>query len=65
MSSLIYFKAKNEEKIKKVYFFVHASKYNFAPLWGPNKNLISFKYSFWRLFFEAKGRFLQKMNIHC
>ena len=53
MSSLIFFKAKNEEKIKKVYFFVHASKNNFAPFWGPNKNLISFKYSFWRLFFEA------------
>ena len=56
--SLVYFKAKNEEKLKKTILLLPGQK-NFPFLWLKNLQKMYLKFSFWQMFFHVKGNYLQ------
>ena len=56
---------KSKEKVpKKSFVFLWPGQNQFALFWGPQKSLqfFNFKFSIWRLFFEAIRRYLQNFN---
>ena len=63
MYSLIFFKAKNEDKLNKVVLLLFRSKTVLAIFKKIKKIFefifLNFEFYSWRLFFDVKGRFLQ------